>query len=81
MLTDKTGLTGGLSRVLATDRLLTHDRGRVLVDLAWLESGDWSQHQRRGTVPRGSQSPGRVGQISGGYDLGGDVVIRDGPPG
>jgi hypothetical protein len=23
-----------------TDRLLTHDRGRVLADLAWLESGD-----------------------------------------
>ena len=40
MLTDKTGLTGGLSRALATDRLLTHDRGRVLADLAWLESGD-----------------------------------------
>ena len=40
VLTDKTGLTGGLSRALATDRLLTHDRGRVLADLAWLESGD-----------------------------------------
>ena len=40
MLTDKTGLTGGLSRALATDRLLTHDRGGVLADLAWLESGD-----------------------------------------
>jgi len=39
VLTDKTGLTGGLSRALATDRLLTHDRGRVLADLAWLESG------------------------------------------
>jgi hypothetical protein len=34
VLTDKTGLTGGLSRALATDRLLTHDRGRVLADLA-----------------------------------------------
>ena len=40
VLTDKTGLTGGMSRALATDRLLTHDRGRVLADLAWLESGD-----------------------------------------
>ena len=33
-LTDKTGLTGGLSRALATARLLVHDRGRVLADLA-----------------------------------------------
>ena len=40
MLTDKTGLTDWLSRALATDRLLTHDPGRVLADLAWLESGD-----------------------------------------
>jgi len=33
-LTDKTGLTGGLSRALATPRLLIHDRGRVIADLA-----------------------------------------------
>ncbi len=33
-LTDKTGLTGGLSRALASRRLLVHDRGRVLADLA-----------------------------------------------
>jgi len=33
-LSDATGLTGGLSRALATDRLLVHDRGRVLADLA-----------------------------------------------
>jgi Transposase DDE domain group 1 len=33
-LADNTGLTGGLSRALATDRLLAHDRGRVLADLA-----------------------------------------------
>jgi hypothetical protein len=33
-LADKTGLTGGLARVLATARLLVHDRGRVLADLA-----------------------------------------------
>jgi DDE family transposase len=31
---DKTGLTGGLSKALASDRLLVHDRGRVLADLA-----------------------------------------------
>jgi hypothetical protein len=33
-LTDKTGLTTGLSKALATPRLLIHDRGRVLADLA-----------------------------------------------
>jgi Transposase DDE domain group 1 len=33
-LADKTGLTGGLSRALATRRILVHDRGRVLADLA-----------------------------------------------
>jgi hypothetical protein len=33
-LTDKSGLTGGLSRALATPRLLIHDRGRVIADLA-----------------------------------------------
>jgi Transposase DDE domain group 1 len=33
-LADKTGLTSGLSRALASRRLLVHDRGQVLVDLA-----------------------------------------------
>ena len=33
-LADKTGLTGGLSRALATARFLVHDRGRVAADLA-----------------------------------------------
>ena len=33
-LADRTGLTGGLSRALATPRLLVHDRGRVTADLA-----------------------------------------------
>jgi hypothetical protein len=33
-LADGVGLTGGLSRALASDRLLIHDRGRVLADLA-----------------------------------------------
>jgi hypothetical protein len=33
-LADKSGLTGGLSRALASARLLVHDRGRVLADLA-----------------------------------------------
>jgi hypothetical protein len=33
-LVDKTGLAGGLSRALASPRLLIHDRGRVTADLA-----------------------------------------------
>ena len=33
-LADKTGLTAGLSKALASRRLLIHDRGRVLADLA-----------------------------------------------
>jgi len=33
-LADKMGLTADLSKALASDRLLVHDRGRVLVDLA-----------------------------------------------
>jgi hypothetical protein len=33
-LADKTGLTGGLSAALATPRILVHDRGRVVTDLA-----------------------------------------------
>jgi Transposase DDE domain group 1 len=33
-LADNLGLTAGLSRALASDRLLVHDRGRVLADLA-----------------------------------------------
>jgi hypothetical protein len=33
-LADNTGLTTGLSKALASDRLLVHDRGRVLADLA-----------------------------------------------
>ena len=33
-LADQTGLTAGLSRALATARLLSHDRGRVLADVA-----------------------------------------------
>jgi hypothetical protein len=33
-LADRTGLTGGLSGALATPRMLVHDRGRVLADLA-----------------------------------------------
>jgi hypothetical protein len=33
-LADRTGLTGGMSRALASDRFLVHDRGRVLADLA-----------------------------------------------
>ena len=33
-LADNVGLTGGLSKALASDRVLVHDRGRVLADLA-----------------------------------------------
>jgi hypothetical protein len=33
-LSDNTGLTAGLSKALASRRLLVHDRGRVLADLA-----------------------------------------------
>jgi Transposase DDE domain group 1 len=33
-LADKTGLAGGLSAALASPRILVHDRGRVLADLA-----------------------------------------------
>jgi hypothetical protein len=33
-LADKTGLTAGLSQALATRRLVAHDRGRVMTDLA-----------------------------------------------
>ncbi len=33
-LADKTGLTAGLSRALTSPRLLIHDRGRVITDLA-----------------------------------------------
>jgi hypothetical protein len=33
-LADKTGLTAGLSKALASRRLLIHDRGRVMADLA-----------------------------------------------
>ena len=33
-LADKTGLTGGLSKTLASRRLLVHERGQVLADLA-----------------------------------------------
>jgi hypothetical protein len=33
-LADNTGLTAGLSKALASRRLLVHDRGQVLSDLA-----------------------------------------------
>ena len=33
-LADETGLAAGLSKALASRRLLIHDRGRVLADLA-----------------------------------------------
>jgi hypothetical protein len=39
VLADRTGLTGGLSKALASERPLVHDRGRVLADLADLAAG------------------------------------------
>jgi Transposase DDE domain group 1 len=39
LLGDRSGLTGGLSRALASDRLLLHDRGRVLADVACAVAG------------------------------------------
>ena len=38
-LADNMGLTAGLSRALASRRLLVHDRGRVLADLACANTG------------------------------------------
>lgn len=38
-LADKTGLTGGLSRALASGRVLGHDRGRVLADISCAIAG------------------------------------------
>ena len=38
-LADNTGLTAGFSQALASDRLLVHDRGRVLADLACAIAG------------------------------------------
>jgi hypothetical protein len=38
-LSDKIGLTAGLSKALATGRLLVHDRGRVLAGLACAIAG------------------------------------------
>jgi hypothetical protein len=38
-LADKPGLTADLSKALATPRLLIHDRGRVLADLATAIAG------------------------------------------
>lgn len=38
-LADQSGLSGGLSEALASERLLVHDRGRVLADLACAVAG------------------------------------------
>lgn len=38
-LADKTGLTAGLSKALASSRLLVHDRGRVVADVACAIAG------------------------------------------
>jgi hypothetical protein len=38
-LADGTGLSGGLSKALASPRLLVHDRGRVVADLGVVIAG------------------------------------------
>jgi hypothetical protein len=48
-LADRTGLTAGLSKALASDRLLVHDRGRVIAD----------RGRAAGTVPGYPRPPGR----------------------
>jgi hypothetical protein len=47
-LADKTGLTGGLSRALATPRLLIHDRGRDQRTAATLRVTRLYSRQRSG---------------------------------
>jgi len=45
-LAERTGLTGGLSKALASDRLLVHDRGQVLADLACaIADGEWAYRE------------------------------------
>ena len=62
-LADKTGLTGGLSKALATPRLLIHDRGRVLADLVTAIAG--------GAEVIEARHPGRRGR--GQEDRGSDL--------
>jgi hypothetical protein len=55
-LADKTGLAG-LSKALMTPRLLIHDRGRVLADLA-VAIGGWRQVRAAVTAMAGGRQPG-----------------------
>jgi len=66
-LSDAVGLTGGLSKALATDRLVVHDRGRVLADLACaiVDGGEGDQRfpgdwRPAGAVRRWSSSASRA---------------------
>jgi hypothetical protein len=59
-LADKTGLTAGLSRALATPRLLIHDRGRVLADLAAAIAGGAEVISDFGSWTACARWPGRL---------------------
>ena len=65
-LSDSTGLTAGLSRALASDRLLIHDRGRVLADLACAiaDGAEMISVARHGAIPEcaGSRTEGDRGR-------------------
>ena len=67
-LADKTGLTAGLSRALVTPRLLVHDRGRVLADLA-CAIADGAE------VISGGVRPGAAWAQHPGQRLGGVVAV------
>jgi hypothetical protein len=62
-LADRTGLTGGLSRALASPRLLIHDRGRVTADLACAiaDGSEVISDFRVLAGPERAVRPGRVG--------------------
>ena len=77
-LADKTGLTGGLSRALASPRVLVHDRGRVMADLACAiaDGARVISDFRVMADQRELFGPGGVG-ADGVADAGGDRPWRD----